>query len=356
MIDNNIQPNVLIVGGYGVVGAQIASLLAGRHPNLHLILGGRSQEKAKAATLALPNASAVRIDVEDSDPLAPLPLQPQVIVVAVNDHHDRLLLSATQRGIAIIDIARWQQRQDDAKRLLTGKKLTAPVILASGWMASVAAIVAAAYRKSDRPARRIDIDVLFSSADKAGPDSVTSFVDMHKPFTIRHDGADKTVLGMADPKPVRFSDGRTVKVRRFSSPDQTTLVDTGFAHSVSARMGFDNSITTSAFALFARSGLWGMLSAERRRSLLYKPGKGASHEFVVELVEETGTQTLLVKDDLGQTHMTAISAANQVERVLSLDGRHLPQPGIVFPEQSTDLARDVESMVAMGLIVGPAPQ
>ncbi|MBA5204339.1 saccharopine dehydrogenase [Pectobacterium aroidearum] len=341
--------NVLIVGGYGIVGGQICTLLAKRHPHLHLLIGGRSLDKAQKTARALPNATGVHLDVEDTDPLEHLPIQPDAIVVSVNDHHDRLLLSATRRGIALIDLARWQERQDDANRILHGVSLSSPVVLASGWMASIAAIVAAAYRQSAHPARRIDIDVLFSSADKAGPDSVTSFVDMHKPFTIYEAGQECIVRGMADPKPVRFSHGRVINVRRFSSPDQTTLVKTGHAESVSARMAFDNTATTAAFALFARSGIWGMLSVAKRRALLYRPGQGASHEFILEIVEDTGTKKISVKDRLGQTHMTAISAANQVERVLALNNRLSPAPGVTYPEQSADLSADIDTIREMGL-------
>lgn len=345
--------NILVVGGYGIVGGQLSCLLAARHPQLHLLIGGRSLDNAQKAAQTLPNATGVYIDVEETDPLAHLPTQPDVIVVAVNDHHDRLLLSATRRGIALIDLARWQKRQDDANRLLHGASLSAPVVLASGWMASLAAIIAAANRQPERPAKRIDIDILYSSSDKAGPDSVAGFVDMHQPFTIYEAGKTRTVRSMTDPKPVRFSNGRLINVRRFSSPDQTTLVKTGHAESVSTRMAFDNSLTTAAFALVARSGIWGRLSVEKRRALLYRPGQGAPHEFILEIVEETGTKKISVKDTLGQTHMTAIGAVNQVERVLALNGRLKPSCGVTYPEQSADLSADIAAMCGMGLQIAP---
>ncbi|MCM3143250.1 hypothetical protein [Brevibacillus sp. MER 51] len=37
---------VLIVGGYGTVGSQIAKILHDRHPTLELLLGGRSAGKS----------------------------------------------------------------------------------------------------------------------------------------------------------------------------------------------------------------------------------------------------------------------------------------------------------------------
>ncbi|MED3013743.1 Saccharopine dehydrogenase, partial [Bacillus thuringiensis] len=40
------KKTVLIVGGYGVVGSQIAQILHDRHPDLEIRLGGRTLGKA----------------------------------------------------------------------------------------------------------------------------------------------------------------------------------------------------------------------------------------------------------------------------------------------------------------------
>ena len=39
---------VLIAGGYGVVGSQIARFVRKRHPDLPLIIGGRNPDKAES--------------------------------------------------------------------------------------------------------------------------------------------------------------------------------------------------------------------------------------------------------------------------------------------------------------------
>jgi saccharopine dehydrogenase-like NADP-dependent oxidoreductase len=38
---------VLIVGGYGIVGKQIASILRQRHPKMPILIAGRDVKKAK---------------------------------------------------------------------------------------------------------------------------------------------------------------------------------------------------------------------------------------------------------------------------------------------------------------------
>jgi saccharopine dehydrogenase-like NADP-dependent oxidoreductase len=41
------EKSVLIVGGYGIVGTQIASILRQRHPKMPLIIAGRDFKKEK---------------------------------------------------------------------------------------------------------------------------------------------------------------------------------------------------------------------------------------------------------------------------------------------------------------------
>lgn len=53
---------VLIAGGYGLVGGQVAELLRERHPELPLALGGRRPEVAGPLARRL-GASAVGLDV-----------------------------------------------------------------------------------------------------------------------------------------------------------------------------------------------------------------------------------------------------------------------------------------------------
>src|SRR6478736_9937618 len=59
---------ILVLGGYGFFGSRIAHALAS-HPNIHLLIGGRDHEKAKAlaATLSLSSHHAIQIDAHAFD-------------------------------------------------------------------------------------------------------------------------------------------------------------------------------------------------------------------------------------------------------------------------------------------------
>lgn len=340
---------LLVVGGYGEVGRQVCQLLRQRHPQLELLVAGRSLARAIEAAAELGTAEGVSIDVTEPDPLAGLARMPAAIVVAVNDHHDHLLRAAIHRGIPIVDIARWTARVDDAVQIATVLKPRAPVLLASGWMAGAVAAAINSIRAPGASFDRIEIDVLFYGADRAGPDSTAGFIDMHQPFEIWQSGERVKVRGLSDPCRQVFPGGLTAKVRRFSAPDQETLVRSGLARGVAMRMAFDSAAMTATLATLVRWGLWGLLPRSTRQKLLHNPGQGAPHEIVVTL---DGRNRLTLADPLGQTHLTAAAAAIQAERVLGLNGRILPKPGVSYPEQAIDAQMDLAALQDMGVAIG----
>ena len=65
----NAETSILVAGGYGVVGRQLAMLIRQCHPNLPLIIAGRNLTKAEALADELGHASALQLDVEQSNPL-----------------------------------------------------------------------------------------------------------------------------------------------------------------------------------------------------------------------------------------------------------------------------------------------
>ncbi len=340
---------LLVVGGYGEVGGQVCQLLRQRHPGLELLVAGRSTERAVLAAAELGNAAGVRIDVTDADPLAGLDRMPAGIVVAVNDHHDHLLRAAIERDIPIVDIARWTARVDDAVQLATALQPRTPVLLASGWMAGAVAAAINAVRAPGTSFDQIEIDVLFYGADRAGPDSTAGFIDMHRPFEIWEGGRRIKVRSLSDPRRQSFPGGLPAKVRRFSAPDQETLVRSGLARGVALRMAFDSAGLTTTFAALVRCGLWGLLPRNTRQKLLHNPGQGAPHEVVVTL---DGRERLTLSDPLGQTHLTAAGAVLQAERLLGLGNRLRPAPGVSYPEQAADPHADLIALQDMGVAIG----
>jgi len=335
----NIEDSVLIAGGYGVVGQQVAEIIRTNHPELPIVIAGRNPVKGQALANKLGNASVISLDMQQPNPLKNL--KPRAVLAAVNDPNDYLLLDAIKSGIPYIDITRWTERMRVAVTIAEKENLKAPVMFSSAWMAGVAAVVTKELTKKLQSIKSIDIGVLYSLKDKAGPNSTEYMDRLVTPFEILVNGENKKVYPYTDPRKITFPSGYAAKAYRFDTPDQFTLPKTAKAATVSARIAFDDAMSTCLLVMLTRSGIWKLFSGERfkslRHSILFNPGKGANHEIVIEVqgVDISDKATNLratVLDPKGQTHLTAVGAAIQLDRLLGLDGATSPAPGVVYPD------------------------
>ena len=340
----NNEHAVVLTGGYGVVGTQAAQILQQRHPALPLYIAGRNPEKAKALVRKLPNASPLFLDINQKTPLNGL--NPRAVVGIVNDPHNHLLMDAVQHGIPYLDITRWTEQVRATTSSLSGKDLGAPLFLSSGWMAGVASMLAVAAAQRMVSVEQIDISVLYALHDKSGPNSVQYMDRLATPFNALHNGEWRQAAPYTDPRSVTFPGGYSTKVYRFDAPDLITLPKVTRARTVSTRIAFDDTATTKALVMLVRSGLWKLISGRRftrlRHALLHNPGQGAPHELAIEVLGRGERDTLktvraTLVDPLGQTHLTALGIAIQLERLLGLDGGPAPGPGFVYPDTAPQI-------------------
>ena len=362
--------NVLIIGGYGVVGRQIAALLAARHPQAKLTLAGRSLHKAQAAAREIAGAQGRCIDMASPDPLASLTEVHDVIVTAVNDEHDHLLLAAAVRGIALIDITRWTERMHTgAARLLALPRppvRPAPIVWASSWMAGVAATLAREAAQRLTEVERIDIDILYALKDRSGPNSIDYMDRLATAFRVTEGGRQVWATPFSDPRDVSFAEG-LVKARtaRFDAPDQFTLPTLTGARSVATRIAFDDPLASWSLRMMVRSGLWRLLSGpafvKLRHALLHNPGAGAPHRIEVAVsgrgsAGDRVQSVISITAPQGQTHLTAVGAVIQVERVLGLNGHVRAPAGLQVAEALTDgvLVRRVLEEVGVDVVMRAA--
>lgn len=361
----DLSKAILIAGGYGVVGSQIAQLLRQRHPDVPLLLAGRNPSHAADLVNRLGNAEAIKLDIESDSPLAHLNGLPAAVLSVVNDPDNHLLIDSARNAIAYVDITRWTERMSEATVQASLENLRAPIILGSAWMAGVAVILAKAASDTFESVSNIDLDILFATADKAGPNSAEYMDRMSVPFNITVDGKKQQRYPFTDAKNVAFPGGYTGKVYRFDVPDQMTLPVTAGAASVNGRIGFDDTFSTSSLAFMAKYGVMKLLDKpifdSVRRSLIYNPGDGAAHEIVIEIEGtdangEYKKERVTVLDPLGQTHLTACGAVVQLERALGLDGYPALLPGVHFPDQNKNVSPALALFSDNGVIVEGFPE
>ncbi len=357
---------VLLAGGTGVVGSQVARLLGRLYPELRLLVGSRTPDSALSLLECLPNAEAVAMNVMDAEPLASLQAAPDLVVSMVNDPEDRLLFSAVRRGSAYIDITRWTERlQQSQSRLLTltGGRCKAPVVFASSWMAATAATLARALATGLHDAE-LNMDILFDMHDKAGPNSTEYMDRLRTPFTVIEQGQSTLKRPFTEPRRVIFPDHGAARTYRFDAPDQFTLPVLTGARSVSARIAFDNASATESLKWLVRSPVWSLLNRpafERtRHAILYNPGDGGVHRIMLSAhgTDDTGRskdRQLYIRAEQGQTYLTAVGTVIQIERVLSLAGHQGAPDSVQFAEAETDPTLARRRLLDLGIELRDSP-
>lgn len=353
----NTEDAVLITGGYGVVGQQLARAIRLRYRTLPLVLAGRNPDQATALINELGYASAYHLDI--SQPVSLHGMRLRAIIAASNDPQDHLLLAALRYAIPYVDITRWTERVRLGLALTEGKVIQSPVMFSSAWMAGVAAVICVHMARQLQKVDQVDISVLYSMKDKAGPNSIEYMDRLATPFSVRIGGKFRSVMPFTDPRRVEFPGGHCGNVYRLDTPDQLTLPETIGASTVAARIAFDSKLATASLVALVRSGVWRMLSGRRfdalRRGLLFNPGEGAPHEIVIEIRgEDSASQkrvlTARVADPLGQTHLTAIGALIQLERILGLDGSPATT-GVQFPDTAPQTVAALAVLQQFGIDV-----
>jgi saccharopine dehydrogenase-like NADP-dependent oxidoreductase len=354
------EKSILIVGGYGIVGMQIASILRQRHPTMPLIIAGRDLKKGKEFAETLGYAKSVALDVTKVNQISPLNGKLAAVVTATNDPNNYILLDTIRNNIPYIDVTRWTTRLKEAIIRISGEKVTQPTIFSSAWMAGTAALLAKKVSEQFSIIDTIDIDILFSLKDKAGPNSIEYMDQIGTPYNVFDGGIIRTVKPMTEPKHVDFNSGFSTKTYRFDTPDQLTLPMGSSAKSVSARISYDDKYTVGFLSFMVRSGLWRIINRPMfkkiRHSLLYNPGEGGPHEVLVTVVgkgsdglDKTVRASLL--DDKGQTHLTALGSVIQVERALTIGGNTEIYHGVTFPEHHEDIDIALATLQEHGVII-----
>lgn len=335
---------VLITGGYGTVGAEIARMIAEDAP---VLLTGRSPGRGQALAAGL-GGEARAWDLADP---APFRADVRAVVGSVNDPDDRVLRAAVAAGIPYVDITRWTSRLQRAAALTALLRPDSPVLFSSAWMGGVSSLVTASLAADLGGAERVEIAVRWDTADRAGADSVEFMDRLGVDFEVVDNATRRLVTPLTDVRTVGVG-GTPVRVARIDTPEQFTLPLTLGTTTAATRIGFSSPATTRALLALRGTGFFRWAAGERwtplRRAVLHSPGEGGTAVMRVDVAHQGRTRTATVTDPSGQHHLTAVGAVLGLRRVLGTDGFPAPR-GPVFPEQHPDPGRAVESLAALGV-------
>ncbi|WP_442810898.1 saccharopine dehydrogenase, partial [Streptomyces sp. Wh19] len=229
---------VLLVGGYGTVGAELARMAA---PSWPLILTGRTVQRGQQ----LANETGAELRTWDLADPAPFRAEISAVVTVVNDPDDRVLRAAISGGVPFVDITRWTTRLQRAATVAAMSGPTAPVLLSSAWMGGVTSLVAACLGDRLGGADTVDVAIRWDLADRAGADSVEFMDRLGLDYEVMRDGQRHTVMPLTDAGRVRIGETLT-RVARIDTPEQFTLPLTLSAQTATTRIGFSSPASTTA--------------------------------------------------------------------------------------------------------------
>ncbi|MGO4728212.1 MULTISPECIES: hypothetical protein [unclassified Inquilinus] len=329
-----VQQPVLIIGGSGIVGAQAAQALRRLQPELPITIGGRDLAKAEAVARAVGGADAAAIDLARPDLGQPDLGQPDrafsAVVAFVKDAGLNSLRFAQARGVPHVSTSSgvFEIGPEVAQAL---HRPTAPVLLASHWLAGAALLPALHFAKTFRTVETIAIGALLDEEDMGGPAAYADYdriVQATSRVQILQDGQWVWIPG--DPAPGRYRsvDGTAMAAQPYSPMDVVSLAAATAARSVRLDLVLGQS-------------------ASRRR------GEPFSTEITIDLAGtlpdgSAGRTRHEIVHPAGQAPLTALGIAMAVERMLGLAGGAPPAPGLHLPELLIDPAAMVRRMAEFG--------
>jgi hypothetical protein len=306
-----MAPRVVIAGGYGLVGGNIARHIRTVSQNVELVLAGRSPDKGLPLAQELGGARTAFLDVEDAASVADA-ASADLIISALYDPANALVEVALKQGVAHIGIT---TKADDVAPIALAALRTPPrrpIVLLGHCAAGVATIVAQKAAQAFSRVDAIEIAALYDIRDPVGPMTASDAEMLVSRALLREGGTWRWLDGRLHPRLVRLADGTQLEAHPAGLLDAPSLASITGAPNVRCDMMQGDSLGT-------RGG--GRASSDAYVDMTGVLQSGAP-----------GTRRTTTSDPNGLAHLTALGVLVAAERVLGLDGRAPAAGGLHVPE------------------------
>lgn len=350
--------DILIVGGYGIVGQRIAADLVPDYPN-RIVVAGRSVGHATQLAAVLGHGTRGRqIDVD-----APASIEAAfdgvgLVVSCIDQREPHLLHAAIAHGLAYTDITpHLMQRRPTEAMKIDATRSGARILLGAGLAPGISSMFARVGADRVGDVDRIESSVLLSIGDVFGPASRSYIMDeIALPYTILMRGRRRAAHAFSGAAQVIFPPPlgrRTAYLFPFS--DQVGFPESLGARSALARLALDPPWLGRALAALVRLGVPALMrrrasARERFNRLvgwLQQRYAGRDWYGLVVEVQGTGGSVRVRLRGHGQADATAIGAAALVR---ALYEGEVERPGIWLAEQIVPPGSFLDRLAARGLV------
>ncbi len=359
--------DILIVGGYGIVGQRIAADLAPDEPNRIVVAGRRIEHATHLAAMLGHGTRGREIDIDDSPSIEAALDGVSLVVSCIDQREPHLLRAAIAHGLAYTDITPhlMQRRPTDAMKI-DAIRSGARILLGAGLAPGISSMFARVGADRVGDVDRIASSVLLSIGDVFGPASRTYIMDeIVLPYTILIRGQRRAARAFGGATHVIFPPPlgrRTAYLFPFS--DQVGFPETLGANTALARLTLDPPWLGRALAALVRLGVPELMrraagTRERFNRLVgWLQQRYAGHDWyglVVEVHGTRGTARVSLAGH-GQADATAVGA---VALVRALYEGEVERSGIWLTEQIVPPGPFLDRLAARGLVPliegAPAP-
>lgn len=313
---------ILIVGGYGLVGSNIARLIRKNYPTMELILAGRNHKNGEDLAATLQHAETAFINLHETIDWS-LYGKVDLIITAMEDPENVLREFAIEHGIAQITITEIAEEISPTVFLSLQKKPKAPIVFASHWQAGIITLVTKQLAAKFKKISKVETAAAYDSLDPVGPlvaGQVDGFVAK---AMMREERRWKIVEATENAKNITLADGSQVVGYPMSTLDVPSIAVFTNTPNIRFDFAYGTSIGT-------------------------KNGNTASHDLYIDIegVLVSGEKVALrsvVEGTKGSSHLTAVGVYLITEALLGTDKQPaVQQGGMYLPELlvNTDMIID----------------
>jgi hypothetical protein len=319
ILENNVAlGQVLFAGGAGFVGRTAVRWFRQRHPSVRVLVGGRNLQAAGEIAQEVGNAAAVAIDLDKPHLGLGEDITVAAVVMLAPEAGLKGLSYAQDLGVPYLNINAALTEIGPELALFAHRATSAPVVLASHWMAGAATLLALNSAKGFESVRSIRLGAIVDEKDPVGPAALEDMKRVHSaaPAAMVFEGGRRGWLS-GDAAKGKFTsvDGRSLDATAFSTFDTASL----YAATGASDIRFD---------------LVNGESSSRRR------GGEVATEIVVEIEGEADGRMKRSRSTLefkyGTASLTGLSIVLLLASVLGLGDRDPARPGLYLPELLSD--------------------